>query len=90
MQGGDTLYQKNQRKDEEHWTLVFHLSDGSHLFVPYTQLKADAFGKYTEDLEEVWPLDLVKEEYDLFLHQGIASIGSIWWWKMTPWGLIWL
>jgi hypothetical protein len=53
VQGGDTLYQKNQRKDEEHWTLVFCLSDGSHLFLPYTQLKADAFGKYTEELEEV-------------------------------------
>ena len=53
VQGGDTLYQKNQRKDEEHWMLVFCLSDGSHLFVPYAQLKADAFGKYTEELEEV-------------------------------------
>ena len=40
VQGGDTLYQKNQRKDEEHWPLVFCLSDGSHLFLPYTQLKA--------------------------------------------------
>ena len=53
MQGGDTVYQKNQRKDEEHRTLGFCLSDGCHLFVPYTQLKADAFGKYTEELEEV-------------------------------------
>ena len=53
MQGGDTLYQKNQRKDEEHLTLVFCLSDGSHLFKTYTQVKADAFEKYTEELEEV-------------------------------------
>ena len=51
VQGGDTLYQKNWRKDKEHWALVFCLSDGSNLFMPYTQLKADAFGKYTEELE---------------------------------------
>lgn len=51
MQGADTLYQKNWRKDKECWTLIFCLSDGSNLFVLYTQLKADAFGKYTEELE---------------------------------------
>ena len=52
VQGGDTLHEKNQRKEEEHWTLVLSFRWEPPLRA-YTQLRVDAFGKYTEELEEV-------------------------------------
>ena len=67
--------------------LVFSLSDGTNLFKSHFWLKGDAFGMCTEEVEDIWLSDLVKEAYDLFLNWGMASVWSIWWWKMTPWGL---
>ena len=52
-QGVDALYLKNQRKDKEPWKLVFSLSDESNHFESHTLLKVDAFGIYTEELEDV-------------------------------------
>lgn len=43
---------KNQGKEEEHWTLVLSFRWEPPLRA-YTQLRVDAFGKYTEELEEV-------------------------------------
>ena len=43
------------------------------LRAPYLA-QADAFGMYTEEMEEVLPSGLVKEAYDLFLHRGMTSI----------------